>query len=74
MLALGRLVEICSSKGCCASWCRARRKRSATLGIRPFGELSNAEREEVAEGAKRMLAFAAVDAEACDVRFELPVG
>ncbi|MGH2946871.1 MAG: winged helix DNA-binding domain-containing protein [Solirubrobacteraceae bacterium] len=43
-------------------------KREATLAIRPFGEL--AERDEVAEEARRMADFAGVR----DVRFEAAVG
>ena len=49
-------------------------KRRAGLIIRPFRELSAAEREEVAEEARRMVDFAAGDAAARDVRFAPAVG
>ena len=76
MLGFGRWVENILVDGMLrASWWIEREgKRRATLGIRPFGTLTSAEREQVAEEAERMLAFAAADAEARDVRFETPVG
>jgi hypothetical protein len=51
-------------------WIERDGKRSATLGIRPFGELTTAERDEVAAEAEAMLEFAAADAQAREVRFE----
>jgi hypothetical protein len=54
-------------------WIEAEGKRSATLGVRPFGELTRAERDEIAAEAERMVDFA-TEAEVRDVRFEEPVG
>lgn len=53
-------------------WRVTRDKTSATLLIRPWVELSKAVRAELAEEGARLLAFAASDASAHDIRF-LPV-
>jgi hypothetical protein len=45
----------------------------ATLAVRPWGELSAGERDDVAAEAERALAFAAADADVRDVRFEAVV-
>jgi DNA glycosylase AlkZ-like len=50
-------------------WIEGDGKRRATLAIRPFRALSGAERDQVAEEARRMLDFAS-DAEVRDLRFE----
>jgi hypothetical protein len=54
-------------------WIERDGKRSATLGVRPFGELSPAERDEVAAEAERMVEFSEPEAARRDVRFEPPV-
>jgi hypothetical protein len=51
-------------------WLERARSGSATLAVRPFRELARGERSEVVAEAERMLAFAAGDAEARDVRIE----
>ena len=51
-------------------WIERDRKRSAALGIRPFGELTAQERGDVAAEAERMVEFAAADAEEREVRFD----
>jgi hypothetical protein len=48
-------------------------KRSATLAVRPFGELPPAEREEVVAEAKRMVEFSEPEAAVRGVRFEPPL-
>jgi hypothetical protein len=54
-------------------WIERDGKRSATLAIRPFGQLSPAEREEVAAEAERMVEFSEPEAAARDVRFDASV-
>jgi Winged helix DNA-binding domain len=54
-------------------WIERDGKRSATLAIRPFGELSPSERDEVAAEAERMVEFSEPEAAERDVRFEPPV-
>jgi hypothetical protein len=55
-------------------WIEREGKRRATLAIRPSGEFSAAERDEVNAEAERMIDFAAAEAAVRDVRFEAPVG
>jgi DNA glycosylase AlkZ-like len=71
MLAPGRFVNNLLVDGVLRAtwWIEREGKRRATLGIRPFGELSAPEREEVAAEAERMIDFAS-DAEVREVRFE----
>jgi hypothetical protein len=75
MLAPGRFVSNFLVDGMLRGtwWIERDGKRSATLGIRPFGELSPAEREEVAAEVERMLEFSEPEAAAREVRFEPPV-
>ena len=75
MLAPGRFVNNLLVDGMLRGtwWIEREGKRSATLAIRPFGELSPAEQEEVAAEAERMLEFSEPEAAARDVRFEPPV-
>jgi hypothetical protein len=75
MLAPGRFVNNLLVDGMLRGtwWLERDGKRSATLAIRPFGELSAAEREEVAAEAERMVEFSEPVAAARDVRFEPPV-
>jgi winged helix DNA-binding protein len=75
MLAPGRWVSNLLVDGMLRGtwWIEREGKRSATLAIRPFGELSPAEREEVAAEAERMLEFSEPEAAARDVRFEAAV-
>jgi hypothetical protein len=54
-------------------WIERDGKRSATLAVRPFGELTRAEREEVGPEAERMVEFSEPEAAERDVRFEPPV-
>lgn len=70
MLAPGWFVNSLLVDGMLRGTWWVERKRGATLGIRPFGELSTAEREEVAAEAERMAEFTAGVRE---VRFEPPV-
>jgi hypothetical protein len=51
-------------------WIEREGSRRATIAVRPFGELSRHEREEVHEEARRMIDFVAGDADVRDVRFE----
>jgi hypothetical protein len=75
MLAPGRFVNNLLVDGMLrATWWIERDGDRATLAIRPFQELSTAERDEVAAEAERMLAFSAADAERREVRFEAAVG
>jgi hypothetical protein len=75
MLAPGRFVNNVLVDGLLrATWWIERDGDGATLGIRPFGELSATERDEVAAEAERMLAFSAPDAGRREVRFEAAVG
>ncbi|HEX7256083.1 MAG TPA: winged helix DNA-binding domain-containing protein [Gaiellaceae bacterium] len=55
-------------------WIERDPRSSATLAVRPFGKLSKRERAEVDAEAQRLVAFATVDANRRDVRFEDPVG
>src|SRR5918998_1119250 len=75
MLAPGRFVSSLLVDGMLRGtwWIERDGKRSATLAIRPFGELSAAEREEVAAEAERMVEFSEPVAAARDVRFERAV-
>jgi hypothetical protein len=72
MLATGRFVNNLLVDGTLRAtwWIEREGRRGATLGIRPFRELSATEREEVVAEGRRMLDFAAADATARDVRFE----
>jgi Winged helix DNA-binding domain len=49
-------------------------KRRATLLIRLHGRVAKREREEISAEARRLIDFAAADAEVRDVRYETPVG
>jgi hypothetical protein len=55
-------------------WLERDGKRRVTLAIRPFGELSNAERAEVGDDAAQLVELVGAEAAARDVRFEPPVG
>jgi hypothetical protein len=70
MLAHGRFVNNLLVDGELRAtwWIEREGKRRATLGIRPFGKLP--QRRAVEAEARRMLAFAAADAPARDVRVE----
>jgi Winged helix DNA-binding domain len=72
MLAPGRFVNNLLVGGVLRGtwWIERDGKRSVTVGIRPFGELSRGGRDEVAAEAERMLEFAAGDVARRDVRFE----
>ncbi len=76
MLAPGRFVNNLHVDGVLRAtwWIEREGKRRATLAIRPFRTLSTAERDEVADEARRMIEFAAAEAGARDVRFEAAVG
>ena len=75
MLAPGRWVSNFIVDGMLRGtwWIEREGKRAATLAIRPSGELSRAEREEVAAEAELMLEFSEPEAAARGVRFEPPV-
>jgi Winged helix DNA-binding domain len=75
MLAHGRWVSNFLVDGMLRGtwWIERDGKRRATLGIRPFGELSSDERDEVAAEAERMVEFSEPEAAQRDVRFEPPV-
>jgi hypothetical protein len=75
MLADGRFVSNFLVDGMLRGtwWIERDGKRSATLAVRPFGELTPAEREEVGAEAERMVEFSEPEAAARDVRFERPV-
>ena len=75
MLAPGRFVSNLLVDGMLRGtwWIERDGKRSATLAIRPFGELVPAQREEVAAEAERMVGFSEPEAAARDVRFDPPV-
>jgi hypothetical protein len=75
MLAHGRFVNNLLVDGVLRAtwWLEREGKRRATLAIRPFRELSVADRDAVAEEAERMVAFAAPDAAARAVRLESAV-
>jgi Winged helix DNA-binding domain len=72
MLAPGRWVSNFLVDGMLRGtwWIEREGKRRATLAIRPFGELTPAEAEDVAAEAERMLKFAEPEAALRDVRFE----
>ena len=74
MLAPGRFVSNLLVDGMLRAtwWIEREGKRSATLAIRPAGELTSAERDEVTGEAQRMLDFAAPDAARRELRFEAP--
>jgi hypothetical protein len=74
MLAHGRWVSNLLVDGMLRGnwWIERDGKRSATLAVRPFGELSPAERDEVAAEAERMVEFSEPEAAERDVRFEPP--
>jgi hypothetical protein len=76
MLAHGRFVDNLLIDGMLRAtwWVERDGSRRATLGVRPFGELTAAEREEVAAAAERMLEFTDPEAERRAARFEDPVG
>jgi hypothetical protein len=75
MLADGRFVSNFLVDGMLRGtwWIERDGKRSATLAVRPFGELSPAERKAVAAEAERMVEFSEPEAAERDVRFELAV-
>lgn len=76
MLAHGRFVNNLLVDGVLRAtwWIEREGRRRATLGVRPFTELAPDERDEVGDEARRMVDFAAGDAETRDVRFEEAVG
>jgi hypothetical protein len=75
MLAPGRFVNNLLIDGMLrATWWIERDGRRVTLAIRPSTELSTAEREDVAAEARRMVEFAAADADVRAVRLEPAVG
>ena len=76
MLALGRFFNNVLVDGMLRAtwWIEREGRRRATLAILPAGKLAAADREAVAEEARRMIDFAAADAAVRDVRFEPPVG
>jgi Winged helix DNA-binding domain len=76
MLAHGRFVNYLLVDGMLRAtwWIEREGKRGAVLGIRPFRELTRAEREDVGDEARRMIEFAAAEATVRDVRFEPAVG
>jgi hypothetical protein len=51
-------------------WIEREGRRTATLVIRPIGELTTSDRDEVHAEAQAMLDYAAADADRRDVRFE----
>jgi hypothetical protein len=75
MLAPGRWVSNLLVDGMLRGtwWIERDGKRSATLAVRPFGELSPAQRDEVAAEAERMVEFSEPEAAERDVRFEPPL-
>jgi winged helix DNA-binding protein len=72
MLADGRFVSNFLVDGMLRGtwWIERDGKRSATLAVRPFGELSPAERKAVAAEAERMVEFSEPEAAEREVRFE----
>jgi hypothetical protein len=72
MLAPGRFVNNLLVDGMLRGtwWIERDGKRSATLAIRPFGELSAPERAEVTAEAERMVEFSEPVAAGREVRFE----
>jgi len=75
MLADGRFVNNLLVDGMLRATWRIERDggRRATLVIRPFPELSSAEREQVAAEVQHLLDLVAADADARDVRLEAAV-
>jgi hypothetical protein len=75
MLAPGRFVNNLLVDGTLRAtwWIERDGKRSATLAVRPFGELTRHEHDEVAAEGRRMIDFAAADTESRGVRFEAAV-
>jgi Winged helix DNA-binding domain len=71
MLADGRFVNNLLVDGILRAtwWIERDGKQHATLTVRPFRRLSRAERAEIEAEARRMVDFAAADAEGRDVRF-----
>jgi hypothetical protein len=76
MLAPGRFVNNLLVDGVLRAtwWIERDGRHRATLAIRPFGRLSKRERDEVTAEARRMIDFAAADAEFREVRYETAVG
>jgi Winged helix DNA-binding domain len=76
MLAYGRFVDNLLIDGMLRAtwWVERDGNRRATLGVRPFGELTASECEAVAAEAELMLAFTDPDTEHREVRFEAPEG
>ena len=76
MLADGRFVHNLLVDGMLRAtwWIQREGRRRATLAIRPFGELSARDRDEVAAEAALVVDLVAGDAASRDVRFEAPVG
>ena len=76
MLAHGRFVHNLLVDGMLRAtwWLEREGRRRATLAIRPFGELSGGEHEEVAAEAARVVEWVAGDADRRAVRFEAAVG
>jgi hypothetical protein len=76
MLAHGRFVDNLLIDGMLRAtwWVERDGDRRATLGVRPFGRLTAAEREAVAAEAERMLEFTDPETEQRSVSFEAPVG
>jgi Winged helix DNA-binding domain len=75
MLAPGRFVSSVLVDGMLRAtwWLEREGKSRATLAIRPSGKLTKRERDEIAAEARRLVDFAAGDANAREVRFEEPV-
>jgi hypothetical protein len=71
MLADGRFVNNLLVDGILRAtwWIERDGQQHATLAVRPFRRLSRAERTEIEAEARRMVDFAAADAEGRDVRF-----
>jgi Winged helix DNA-binding domain len=76
MLAPGRFVNNLLVDGMLRAtwWIEREGKRTATLAIRPFGQLSEREQNEVSAEGQRLIDWAAADAEVRDLRFVETVG
>jgi hypothetical protein len=76
MLAHGRFVHNLLVDGMLRAtwWIEREGRRHATLAIRPFGELSAGDRDEVAREAARVVDLVAGELPGRDVRFEPAVG
>jgi hypothetical protein len=76
MLAHGRFVHNLLVDGMLRAtwWIEREGRRRATLAIRPHGELSGGDRDEVAQEAALVVDLVAGDAASRDVRFEAAVG